>query len=115
MTQKQFLEAIIEGNYGFTSTDKDGKVITVTEKAQMWLDVLNKPKKSKAKVDNTEYEGKILECFADNTIVKTATEVAKELDLTTSKASVVMRGLVEKELLSKIDNGRNKPYSYKLV
>lgn len=115
MTQKQLLQAIIDGNYDFTATDKDGNIITVTEKAQSWLDTLNKPKKSKAKVDNTEYEESILECFADNTIVKTATEVAKELEITTSKASVVMKGLVEKEAMARIDNGRNKPYSYKLV
>lgn len=121
MTTREFLEAFIRGDYGYTVDD-----MTMVDKAHALLDAMdarNKAKKekkdsskpSKSFEENTPLREKVKEILAESSGSMVAKDIAGKMDCTIQKTSSVIRQMVEAGMVERIDNGRNKPLEYKLI
>ena len=121
MTTREFLEAFIRGDYGYTVDD-----MTMVDKAHALLDAMdarNKAKKekkdsskpSKSFKENAPLREKVEAILAKNSGSMIAKDIAEEMDCTIQKTSSVIRQMVEAGMVERIDNGRNKPLEYKLI
>ena len=121
MTTREFLEAFIRGDYGYTVDD-----MTMVDKAHALLDAMdarNKAKKekkdsskpSKSFKENAPLREKVEAILAKNSGSMIAKDIAEEMDCIIQKTSSVIRQMVEAGMVERIDNGRNKPLEYKLI
>ncbi len=121
MTTREFLEAVIRGDYGYTVND-----MTMVDKAHALIDAMdarNKAKKekkdssksSKSFEENAPLREKVKEILAESSGSMVAKDIAGKMDCTIQKTSSVIRQMVEAGMVERIDNGRNKPLEYKLI
>lgn len=121
MTTRDFLNAIIRGDYEYTV---DG--MGIVDKAHALLDSMDarnaakKEKKdsskpSKSFEENAPLREKVKEILAKNSGSMVAKDIAGEMDCTIQKTSSVIRQMVDAGMVERIDNGRNKPLEYKLI
>lgn len=121
MTTRDFLNAIIRGDYEYTV---DG--MGIVDKAHALLDSMDarnaakKEKKdsskpSKSFEENAPLREKVKEILAKNSGSMVAKDIAGEMDCTIQKTSSVIRQMVDAGMVERIDIGRNKPLEYKLI
>lgn len=118
MTTREFIVNVMNGTLDAKSSNGQ----TIMEKAQVMLDAIDKrneankarPKKSKT-VDNTEYKEAIITYL--NTLAESVTgkDIAESLEITTPKATAVLKQLIAEGKVERLDLGRNKPLEYKIL
>lgn len=117
MTTREFLSAILDDNMGFVSSNGQ----TVLEKATEMRDAIDKrnaaakekPRAAKSKVDNSEEKALILEHLETLGESAVAKDIAEALDMTTQKATAVIRQMVAEGTVERIEISRSKPLQYR--
>lgn len=117
MTTREFLTAIIEDKADFVSSNGQ----TLLDKANALRDAIDKrnatnrekPKKNAPKVDNTEAKAAILEFLSTQEESILAKEIAEATNMTTQKATAVIRQMVSDGTVQRIELSRNAPLEYR--
>ena len=109
MTRKEFLTAIINGELNEEIIETAQGILNKMEETAL----KNKDKPTKSYLENAPLREKVLE-FLQTKNESTAKEVAELLDVKPSKATSVLRQMVNDESIERIDVGRNKPLVYKI-
>lgn len=105
MTNREFLEQVVEI---VNSEEVKAKAIELLEK----MDNKNKKSRDKKADANSEIIKEIMKVLTHEE--QTATEIAKQVEITTPKASALLRQLANKNKIMRKDVGRNKPFVFML-
>ena len=106
MTNREFLNAVVEGNLA-------PEIVAFANEQIAKLDEKNamrKAKPSKARLENLELLEQVIEIMGEKIVL--AKDIAKELDVTVSKAGAVLRLGVEEGKIVQIEGKKSDPYSY---
>lgn len=117
MTEKQFLEMVINGDLTNEET-----VLALKEKATDLLEALEKAteqaraRRAAASAEkNVEEKMAIIDYLEEQTENSLAREVAEAIGVSTQKANAVLRQMVAEGVVERIETDRNSPLEYKLV
>lgn len=117
MTEKQFLEMVINGDLTNEET-----VLDLRAKATEMLEALEKAteqaraRRAAASAEkNVKEKMAIIDYLEEQTENSLAKEIAEAIEVSTQKASAVLRQMVSEGVVERIEADRNSPLEYKLV
>ena len=109
MTEKQFLEMVVNGDLTNEET-----VLAIRAKATEMLEARIKRAAENVK-DNSKEKKAIIDYLEEQTKNSLAREVAEAIGVLTSKASAVLRQLIAEGVVERIEIDRNSPLEYRLA
>lgn len=109
MTKREFYEAIIKGEM---NEELQNFAATLRDKLDH-TNELRKNRPTKASVANEPIKAEIVRLLQDNPVVVTASEVAEQVGISTSKASAILRTIENLEV-SEVKGKSGKVKGYKL-
>lgn len=117
MTEKQFLEMVINGDLANEET-----VLALRAKATDMLEALEKATeraRARRAVASAEKNSKekmaVIDYLEEQTANSLAKEIAEAIEVSTQKASAVLRQMVAEGVVERIEADRNSPLEYRLV
>ena len=117
MTEKQFLEMVINGDLTNEET-----VLDLRAKATEMLEALEKAteqaraRRAAASAEkNVKEKMAIIDYLEEQTENSLAKEIAEAIEVSTQKASAVLRQMVSEGVVERIEADRNSPLEYRLV
>ena len=117
MTEKQFLEMVINGDLTNEET-----VLDLRAKATDMLEALEKAteqaraRRAVASAEkNLEEKKAIIDYLEEQTENSLAKEIAEAIEVSTQKASAVLRQMVAEGVVERIETDRNSPLEYRLA